>query len=374
MRKTILIVGASVGWGHMQAAVNVANALSRERRDFCIRVIDIFDYLPPSLRVIYKDGWQFASCHLKWLYGRFYRRSMSRASSRRVMGILVQAAAHRFARDFDHSEISVYVATQGVAASVGSLLKEVYHWKFCVVATDFVLHSLQVFPNVDYYYLPPGCQMSVDPSTAEGLRESARTTGIPIAPEFGLKKDREALRQQFGLSRDLATVLVSFGGAGLRAERHVSLFEILLNLGLPLQFIVLAGRNARFAGAMRRRYGNSKHKDRIKVFDYLNDVSGLYGAADFFMGKAGGLTVSEALASSLPMVIIDTLPGQEDFNAQVISSHGLGHQIRNQTQLAEWINSFLLSETSTASKCNINGFARPDSSMEIARHIAALTE
>jgi processive 1,2-diacylglycerol beta-glucosyltransferase len=45
-------------------------------------------------------------------------------------------------------------------------------------------------------------------------------------------------------------------------------------------------------------------------------------AADFMVGKAGGLTTSEALARGLPMALIEPIPGQEERNADHLLEAG----------------------------------------------------
>jgi processive 1,2-diacylglycerol beta-glucosyltransferase len=373
MKKTIIIAGASCGWGHMQAAHNINKAVSCLRQDWHVETINIHEYLPRSLRFALNNGWRFASSHLDGLYEEFYRYSVTNVNTKHLVGRLVRTSSQRVFENFRDHDIGVFIATHSIAASVGSLLKSRFQYKLCVAATDFVLHSMQIFPNVDFFYLPPMYRQVMDmTSTSENIEKKAQHTGIPIAPEFALHKDKETLRRRFGLSTDLSTILVSFGGTGLRAEKHIELFGNLLDLGLPLQFIVLAGQNHRFATAMRERYGNNKYRDRFKIYNYLDDVSDFYGVADLFIGKAGGLTISEALAAGLPIIIVDALPGQETFNVEVISSNKLGCYVSNLKDLVSEIKDFLYQGMTSSLEKNMDKFARPHSSMNVARHIAGL--
>ena len=52
-------------------------------------------------------------------------------------------------------------------------------------------------------------------------------------------------------------------------------------------------------------------------------------ASDLLIGKAGGLTTSEALARSLPMVLIDPIPGQEERNADHLLEAGAAIRCNN---------------------------------------------
>ena len=50
--------------------------------------------------------------------------------------------------------------------------------------------------------------------------------------------------------------------------------------------------------------------------------------SDLVVSKPGGLTTSESLASNLPMIIINPIPGQEEENAEFLESHGVGIWIK----------------------------------------------
>lgn len=374
MSKTIIVAGASSGWGHMQAANNINQALSRLEPGWRVESINVFDYFPRGLKLILDDGWRLASKHIDLIYDGLYCRAVSWRCTKQLANVLVRSAARSIARRFEQSDVSVFIATHSMAALVGSLLKPRLGCKLCVAATDFVLHPMQVFPNVDFFYLPPVYrQVSNGRAGLGGLEQKVRLTGIPIAPEFAVRKNKAVLRERFGLSGDLYTILVSFGGTGLRGERHIHLYEQLLSYGLPVQFLVLTGHNQRFAAAMRDRYTGSKYESRIKIHNFLSDVGDFYAAADLYIGKAGGLSISEALAAGLPIVIIDSLPGQETFNIEMISSRHLGHRITNQVDLISLVNSYLCDGLNSSLKTNLDTYARPDSSMSVAKHIFALT-
>lgn len=50
-------------------------------------------------------------------------------------------------------------------------------------------------------------------------------------------------------------------------------------------------------------------------------------AADCLVTKPGGLTVSEALAKGLPMILINPIPGQEERNTEFLVNNGLASLI-----------------------------------------------
>jgi processive 1,2-diacylglycerol beta-glucosyltransferase len=64
-------------------------------------------------------------------------------------------------------------------------------------------------------------------------------------------------------------------------------------------------------------------------------------AADLLIGKAGGLTTSEALARALPMVLIEPIPGQEERNADHLLEAGAAIRCNNLPAAAWKIASLL---------------------------------
>jgi len=66
---------------------------------------------------------------------------------------------------------------------------------------------------------------------------------------------------------------------------------------------------------------------------FIGHVDDLVAASDLVISKPGGLMVSEVLARGVPMLIVDPIPGQEEWNADYLVSSGAGLQLR----LPEWV-------------------------------------
>jgi len=367
MKTNIWIASASTGWGHIQAARNIQEAIGRLAPSSDVQQIDVFDHLPPGLKSLTRYVWQFSSLSASNLYSSFYQHCTGSSGVHHVLDRVVRMTSKRMAAQFDHAP-DIFVATHSFAACIGSKLKEEFGCKLLVVATDFVVHSLHMRHNIDMLCVPPTCEYT-NQLSLDANRERILVTGIPIASDFAVQKDPEQLRKRMGLSEDLATVLVSFGGSGLRAELHLQQFRALLDLDLPLQFIVLAGHNLRFASAARRLLGCNR---RFRVYDFVEGVSEFYSAADIFIGKAGGLSVSEALAVGLPIIIIDTLPGQEESNLRMLATNGLGSFASNTYQIQDRLKVLLGEVKKSGTKRESHHLARPLSSNAVADCLVSL--
>ena len=85
---------------------------------------------------------------------------------------------------------------------------------------------------------------------------------------------------------------------------------------------------------------NNKH-DNIKVLEYTDKVPELMHISDLVVTKPGGLTTSESLASNLPMLIINPIPGQEEDNANYLEEKGVAIWIRKNDNPQTIINNLL---------------------------------
>ena len=154
-----------------------------------------------------------------------------------------------------------------------------------------------------------------------------RASGMILNPRFyePLNYDRREERAQLGLLPDTPTGLVLFGGQG--SEAILEIAERLDRSGLDVQLILICGRNQKLAQEMRRR------KLRIPSFvvGFTREVPYYMCLSDFFIGKPGPGSISEALAMRLPVIVecnAWTLP-QERYNAEWIRDKQVGLVVQN---------------------------------------------
>jgi len=94
---------------------------------------------------------------------------------------------------------------------------------------------------------------------------------------------------------------------------------------------------------------------------FTTEMDQYMAAADLLVGKAGGLTTSEALARHLPMALIEPIPGQEFRNADHLLENGAAIRCNN-LPAAAWKIAKLL-----------NDRARMDRMRQAAAHMARPT-
>lgn len=88
----------------------------------------------------------------------------------------------------------------------------------------------------------------------------------------------------------------------------------------------------------------NKATKRVKVLKFTNQVPELMSISDLVVTKPGGMTTTESLASGLPMLIINPIPGQEEENAEFLENKGVGVWLRKKDDVSDVLASLLSDE------------------------------
>jgi 1,2-diacylglycerol 3-beta-galactosyltransferase len=158
-------------------------------------------------------------------------------------------------------------------------------------------------------------------------RRVLQTSGVILNPRFylPLNLDRGAERMLLGLAPDLPTGLVLFGGEG--STDMLAIAKALNRADSGIQLIALCGKNDAVADELRQM------ERRIPIFvqGFTRDVPFYMELADFFIGKPGPGSISEALAKQLPVIVQQNLwtMAHERYNTQWIEEQGVGLVVRS---------------------------------------------
>lgn len=140
-------------------------------------------------------------------------------------------------------------------------------------------------------------------------------SGIPVHPDFyNHALSKKEARQALGLDVHLPVVLIMGGGTGIGPLEQ--LVEEIKGLS-HIQWVVLTGENEQLYQRLRKKYiGYS-----IRIESFRCDIPLWMAAADLLVTKPGGLTISEAIAKKLPMLLFEAFLGQEEANQLYLLHH-----------------------------------------------------
>jgi processive 1,2-diacylglycerol beta-glucosyltransferase len=202
-------------------------------------------------------------------------------------------------------------------------------------------------------------------------REKITVTGIPVMPQFSVALDRDACARELGVTSNKFTVLMMAGGAGVGMLDDLA--ARLLRLPDDFQLVALAGRNE---DLLRRLQKLAKaHPGRLFPQGFTTTVERMMTASDLVVTKPGGLSVSECLAKSRPMVLVSPIPGQEERNADYLLEAGAAVKAVDAATL-EFKLSRLMHDPARlrAMSDAARGMARPNAAMEVVALISAAND
>lgn len=155
------------------------------------------------------------------------------------------------------------------------------------------------------------------------------STGIPISSKFLKHYDKKEILDEFGLEENKTTILFFGGGEfGLGKNQTVEIFENLVKNFNNIQIIAIAGKNLKMKSNFENIIKLNHKSNSVKLLEYTNKVPELMSISDLVISKPGGLTTSESLASNLPIIIINPIPGQEEENAEFLEKKHCGIWIK----------------------------------------------
>jgi glycosyl transferase family 28/monogalactosyldiacylglycerol (MGDG) synthase len=206
---------------------------------------------------------------------------------------------------------------------------------FVTILTDIADYPPHFWIERQLQYLVCGSDRAVEQAHSMGHTDDriSRASGMILHPRFYEPpvEDRLAERAKLGLRADLPTGLILFGGHGSKAMLDIA--DCLDRSNLELQLILICGKNDKLRDALRAQ------KSRLPRFveGFTSKVNHYMQLADFFIGKPGPGSVSEALAMKLPVIVecnAWTLP-QERYNAVWIVEKEVGIVLKNFRRIDE---------------------------------------
>jgi processive 1,2-diacylglycerol beta-glucosyltransferase len=132
--------------------------------------------------------------------------------------------------------------------------------------------------------------------------------------------------------------------------------------------LTVAGRNTKLTAALADLVGTDAVT--LRHYDVIDFVDDILVASDLVISKAGGLITSEALARGVPMIVIEPIPGQEEWNADFVVAAGAGLQLRTPEAVAPTVSELLNDPLRLASmRERALDIGRPDAAQMVAEHI-----
>lgn len=318
------LIWFAAGGGHRAAAQALEQVIHAQGRPWNVRKLNLVEVLDPTARFKRYTGMQPEDLYNKRLASGF---TLGLAQELKLLQAMIRyshpALVRRLARHWQATKPDLVVSlipnfNRGLHDGLALARPGV---PFVTVLTDMADHP-------PHFWIEPDLEQHVVCGSAQAASQALvagceprrvhRVSGMILRPEFHCPAplDRATERARVGLDAHTPTGLVLFGGAGSSVMKRIAtrLADI------PL--ILLCGRNEALAENLRRLPATAP---RV-VVGHTPEVARWMRLADFFVGKPGPGSLSEAVQQGLPVIVTRnaaTMP-QERWNAEWVRRQGVG--------------------------------------------------
>jgi hypothetical protein len=326
--KKIHLLFHDAGGGHRNAAVALQTGIARQDRPWKVELVQ-FQELTDKLDVFRR----LTGIRIQEQYNTLLRKGWTLGAKQllRILQITIRIF-HRplvnlLVQYFQNHPADLLVSViPHFNREIGEAWASVYPGRpFVTLITDFADFPPRFWiESMKEQHVICGTEFAVQQAHALGKDNGHvfATSGMILHPEFYTADDTDpiVLRQELGLRADRLTGMLLFGGYG----SHV-MYEIIERLDaarLPLQLIVICGRNEKLAKELRARRWNLP----LHIVGFTKEIHRLMRAADFLIGKPGPGSLAEAMVRRLPVIVecnAWTLP-QERYNTEWVKEKRVG--------------------------------------------------
>lgn len=327
----VIIFYASYGGGHLNAAKSIQECILNNYKEIDVELIDCMKYVNITIEKITTAAYREMAKKAPWAWGRIYADSqkgpLAHISSRsnKIMAI-------KLLKLLREKNPDLIISTHPFGSQMCSYLKRKnkIHAKIATIMTDFAPHDQWLVGSDFTNYFFVAHKKMKDYLISKNIDErKIFDTGIPISNRFLVDYDKNSILKELEFHDNKKAILFFGGGEfGLGKTRTVEIFECFVKLFKNTQIIAISGKNEKMRNAFEKIVEENNRTDSIRVFEYTKQVPEFMSISDLVVTKPGGLTTSESLASNLPMVIINPIPGQEEENAEFLEENGIAIWIK----------------------------------------------
>jgi 1,2-diacylglycerol 3-beta-galactosyltransferase len=359
MRK-LTIVFFDAGGGHRNAAEALKSTLETQPRPWDVRLLNLQELLDSidvirratgiriqdGYNLILRKGWTRPTPQLLVLL-----RGLVRLYRGRVVSVL-EKYWREHPTDLVLSVIPLF--NRALAESVRNAIPES---AFATLLTDLADCPPHFWMEPESEFLICGTERAEQQALAMGHARHRvfKTSGMILKPKFYEKPvvDVAVERKRLGLAPELHTGIVMYGGQG--APVMIEIAKKLEASASHVQLIMICGHNQK----LRAELQAMRTKAPMLVEGFTPNVAHYMSLADFFVGKPGPGSISEALQFHLPVIVERnqrTMP-QERYNTEWVTEKRLGIVLRSFGDIAQGVEELLQPDTFAELRSNARAYS-----------------
>lgn len=325
-KKKILIMSASIGTGHTQAARAVEEYLRSLPEECDVEHVDFLSNDVLSIDNIVKETYIKILDLFPMLYDLMYYSSQGYKKGMAVKTLIAWGLKRRMLRFLADKKPDVLIFTHPFPAGAAALLKRQHRLNIPImgVITDFTIHQLWLYPQMDMYCV--AASQTKDLLVQQGIHsDKIIVSGIPVRTAF------QGPRWHFDEAHaQNKNILIMGGGLGMGSIKET--LTTMDRLDDVDSFTVVTGYNADLYDQLCQMRNEFRHP--VNVYGYTNRIPNLMLQASLLVTKPGALTCTEAASVQVPMLLFSPIPGQEEANAKYMQQKGCARWVKDLPDLA----------------------------------------
>ena len=368
MRK-ILIFYASYGGGHLSAANSIKQCIDDNFNDCKTKLIDCMEYVNKPVNKITTTAYKELAKKFPWAWGEVYSHSQ-KGPLAHISSASNNLMAKKLLKLLKEYHPDIIISTHPFGSQMVSYLKRkaLVDCKLATIMTDFAPHDQWLVGKdyVDYYFVSHE-KMRQELINSNVAENTVFATGIPLSNRFLMHFNKDEIMKSMGLNPDKRVILFFGGGEfGLGRDKTVKILNSFISHVKNHQIVAIAGKNEKMKVAFDKLVAETNSESFVKVLAYTKQVPELMSISDLVVTKPGGLTTTESLASGLPIVAINPIPGQEEENAKFLEDEGVAIWLKKNDDYDKIIADLLADEVKLHQmKVNTKLLAKKNSTRDI---------
>ncbi|MGN1352086.1 MAG: glycosyltransferase [Clostridia bacterium] len=355
--KKILIFYGSYGGGHLSAAKSIKECIEKNYTDTDVVMLDCIEYVNKIINKLTTKAYADMAKNAHWIWKQLYYNSEKNGALARIGNAVNRLMAIKLNKLFKNGAPDLIISTHPFSSQMCAILKSKgkINSQIATILTDYAPHRqwLEKPEYVNYFFVAHDGM--VEDLVKRGIdRNKIYSTGIPLSNRFLAHYDKDGILKEFGLAKNKATVLFFAGGEyGFGKDTTFNILKTIIEEFDNLQVVAIAGKNVKMQAKFETLVKETDSEDTVKVLSYTNKVPELMSISDIVISKPGGLTTTESLASGLPIIVINPIPGQEEENAEFLEQNGVGIWLKKNDNIKEKLRE-ILSSTEKIKEMKIN--------------------
>lgn len=336
-KKKLLIISCSTGSGHGRAAEALRLTCQKNYPDVQVLHIDFDDYSSWIAHFSIVNSYNFFISKIPKLFGFIYKTS-DNIATKKILALLrafLRLGVKKFLKKIEEYQPDYIISTHFLPQLV---LPKKFAIPFDVVITDYHAHQIWIAPNVRKFFV----STEEVKNDLEKIGVKSIVSGLPVHPRFFRHRQINELKKQLTIDNDWPIILMMpiYRGNISAKEAVTTIFSYNRKINL----VAISGKNNNTVFKELEKIKSAGQKNFI-ILKNSNNIDEWMRVADIIVSKAGGLTISECMYLKKPIVIINPIPGQEEYNSGYIVKNGLGYKANSSDDLARNIQKIISDPT-----------------------------